>query len=193
MSPDRESRMRNLEDAIERFLAAGESGASDPAAPLPESDPVSELLRPMLRDEPPAADAGEAPARTTVGDLHLLRELGRGGMGVVYEADDPRLRRRVAVKLLRRDAGMEPSAIVRFRREAELAASLRHPAIVPIHGVGETDSALYLVMELQRAAPLSAVITALRELLPPGAAADALPPGALRTAAVAAAAKLFPP
>src|SRR5262245_50805576 len=191
MPPDRESRMRNLEDAIERFLAAGESGAADPAA-LPADDPVSDLLRPMLRDEPAGAPA-DGPSRTTVGDLHLLRELGRGGMGVVYEADDPRLRRRVAVKLLRRDGSIEPSAIVRFRREAELAASLRHPAIVPIHGVGETDSALYLVMELQRAAPLSAVITALRELLPPGAAADALPPGALRTAAVAAAAKLFPP
>jgi len=181
--------MRNLEDAIERFLAGG-PGAPDAAAGLPADDPVSDLLRPMLREESPAADA---PARTMVGDLHLLRELGRGGMGVVYEADDPRLRRRVAVKLLRRDGTMEPSAIVRFRREAELAASLRHPAIVPIHGVGETDSALYLVMELQRAAPLSAVIAALRDLLPAGAGVETLPPGALRTAAAAAAARLFPP
>lgn len=184
MTSDRDTRMRQLEDAVERFLEA-QSGGGDALA---DDDPVSSLLRPMLRAPEPLDSA----AHETLGDLQLLREIGRGGMGVVYEADDRMLRRRVAVKVLRRDGELQPSAIVRFRREAELAASLRHPAIVPIHGVGESGASLYLVMELQRAAPLSDVVRELRLMLAPGEGPQALPAGAFAAAAADAAAARFP-
>ena len=70
----------------------------------------------------------------------LLRELGGGGMGLVFEAEDVKLKRPVALKMIRCAAFARPEEMVRFRAEAELAAGLDHPHIVPIYDVGEAES-----------------------------------------------------
>jgi eukaryotic-like serine/threonine-protein kinase len=90
-------------------------------------------------------------ARTIAGRYRFDRRLGRGGVGVVYEAFDTKLRRAVAVKVLRADVTASAEALARFRREARVAASLSHPNVVRVHdfGVADDDRA-YLVMELLR-------------------------------------------
>lgn len=86
--------------------------------------------------------------------LQVLQELGRGGMGVVYLAHQPRLNRRVAVKLLLGGALASPVQRLRFRAEAQAAAALRHPNIVQIDEVGEAAGQPYLVMEYVRGGTL---------------------------------------
>jgi ABC-type transport system substrate-binding protein/serine/threonine protein kinase len=77
----------------------------------------------------------------------ILGELGRGGMGVVYRARDPRLNREVAVKLLPAK-DLTPDLEERFQREAQVVAQMDHPAIVPIYDVGREDGALFFVMPI---------------------------------------------
>tara|TARA_R110002095_G_scaffold127578_2_gene110639 strand:+ start:3678 stop:6593 length:2916 start_codon:yes stop_codon:yes gene_type:complete len=83
-----------------------------------------------------------------LGDFKIVREIGRGGMGVVYEAVQESLNRRVALKLLPRHSLLEEKQLKRFRREAELTASLHHTNIVPVFGVGENAGFHYYVMQL---------------------------------------------
>jgi len=83
----------------------------------------------------------------SVAGYELLDELGRGGMGVVYRARDPRLGREVAIKLLPA-ARCSETARERFRREGETMARLEHPHIVKVHDSGEEAGQLYLVMDL---------------------------------------------
>jgi serine/threonine protein kinase len=86
----------------------------------------------------------------------LLEEIGRGGMGVVYEAEDQALGRRVAVKVLGVELASSKEAD-RLRREARTVAGLEHPGIVPVHDVGElADGRVYYAMKLVRGAPLDA-------------------------------------
>src|SRR3989475_13145469 len=97
----------------------------------------------------------------------LEGEIGRGGMGVVYNARDERLKRRVAVKVLPPDLAFREEIRTRFLREAETAARLSHPHIVPIHSVGESpDGLVYFVMAYVDGEPLSAKLKR-RERLPP--------------------------
>jgi tRNA A-37 threonylcarbamoyl transferase component Bud32 len=84
----------------------------------------------------------------TIQHYKILRELGQGGMGAVYEAKDTRLGRRVAVKCLLRDAVQDRTSVERFTREAQTASALNHPSIVTIHDIVETDKQSYIVMEL---------------------------------------------
>src|SRR5690242_9249278 len=75
-------------------------------------------------------------------------EIGRGGMSVVYRALDLRLNRPVAIKVLPPELAYDPAIRLRFKREAQTAAQLAHPHIVPIHDVGENDGVAYFVMAL---------------------------------------------
>ena len=83
-----------------------------------------------------------------LGGLRILRELGRGGMGIVYEAEEETLGRRVAVKVLPGHAAFDATSRKRFVREASAAARLEHPNIVPIFSVGEEGGLPYYVMPL---------------------------------------------
>jgi len=91
-------------------------------------------------------------------DLEFIRELGRGGMGVVYEARQPRLNRKVAVKMLLGGAWARPDGRLRFLAEAQAAARLRHPGIVTVYEIGERDGQPYLVLELIEGPSLAEVV-----------------------------------
>lgn len=82
-----------------------------------------------------------------IGPFEVTRELGRGGMGVVYLATDTRLDRQVAIKALPALLASDPARLERFEREARTLASLNHPNLAGIHGVEQQDGALYLVLE----------------------------------------------
>src|ERR1700732_4611890 len=83
-----------------------------------------------------------------LGDFEIVRELGHGGMGVVYEAVQTSLNRRVALKVLGSALGLTPRAVDRFHREAEAAAKLHHTNIVPVYATGEHDGTHFYAMEL---------------------------------------------
>ena len=83
------------------------------------------------------AARGVADAPTRLGDFQIVREVGRGGMGVVYEAQQLSLRRKVALKVLRFAGVADQEAMERFQREAETVAQLHHTNIVPIFAIGE--------------------------------------------------------
>ncbi len=91
---------------------------------------------------------------STVGKYHILRALGRGGMGVVYEAEDTALKRRVAIKFLPQASVGDAKAVERFVQEAQAAAKLNHPNIIAIHDIGHDAGAAYMVMELLNARSL---------------------------------------
>lgn len=98
----------------------------------------------------------------TLGDFRLLRELGRGGMGVVYEAEQLSLGRPVALKVLPYAALLDSRQLERFKNEARAAAMLKHPHIVSVHSVGCERSVHFYAMELIRGRSLEKVIGALR-------------------------------
>jgi serine/threonine-protein kinase len=92
----------------------------------------------------------------SVGRFRILRELGAGGMGVVYAAHDPSLGREVAIKVLPEDALGDESARSRLLREARLAATLNHPNVCTVYDVGESGRRVFIAMELVPGEPLSA-------------------------------------
>jgi len=87
-------------------------------------------------------------ANLTIGRYQIEQELGRGGMAVVYLAQDPAIKRRVAIKVLPRQFTFDPQFRERFQREAEIIAALEHPFIVPIYDFGQHDDQPFLVMRL---------------------------------------------
>jgi serine/threonine protein kinase len=122
------------------------------------------------------------PIGTRLGDFEIMRELGRGGMGVVYEAVQTSLRRTVALKVLGPGLGLTPKAVDRFRREAAAAAKLHHTNIVPVYATGEADGVHFYAMERIDGPPLDQVIRQLRagapaDTLLTGPPADATPTG----------------
>jgi serine/threonine-protein kinase len=86
---------------------------------------------------------------TTLADRYeIMGELGKGGMGEVYLAEDTNLKRQVAIKVLSQQFALDHERLVRFEREARLLASLNHPNIATIHGLEKSDEQQFLVMEL---------------------------------------------
>jgi serine/threonine protein kinase/WD40 repeat protein len=107
------------------------------------------------RDPSPAVPV---PEGGTLGDFHILREVGRGGMGVVYEAEQVSLGRRVALKVLPFAATMDARQLQRFHNEARAAASLEHPHIVPVFRVGCERGVHYYAMKFIDGQSLAEVI-----------------------------------
>jgi serine/threonine protein kinase len=98
-----------------------------------------------------------------LGDFEIVHELGRGGMGIVYEARQVSLNRRVALKVLSGGLGLTAKAVQRFRREAEAAARLHHTNIVPVYATGEADGIHFYAMELIAGPSLDQVLRQLRQ------------------------------
>ncbi|MBM3980329.1 MAG: serine/threonine protein kinase [Planctomycetes bacterium] len=115
------------------------------AAELKELLPAVAQMEMLKRFRTPAA-APSLPDR--LGDFRIVRELGRGGMGIVFEAVQESLGRPVALKVLARHAQLDKTRRERFVREAQAAAKLHHTNIVPVFGVGEQDGLPYYVMQL---------------------------------------------
>ena len=103
----------------------------------------------------------EEPKR--LGDFEIVREIGRGGMGVVYEATQLSLNRPVALKVLPPGTAPEQRDIERFQREAQAAAHLDHPNIVPIYAQGEEEGTHYYAMKLVQGRPLNEVVRETRD------------------------------
>ena len=83
----------------------------------------------------------------SIGPYRVVRELGRGGMGVVYEAVHAHLRRRVAIKLMLPDLADDPQALERFVREARAASNIRHPHVIEVYDYGLDGEGPYYTME----------------------------------------------
>ncbi|MBV9125027.1 MAG: protein kinase, partial [Planctomycetes bacterium] len=98
-------------------------------------------------------------APTRLGDFRIVREIGRGGMGVVYEAEQLSLKRRVALKVLRFGAVADAEVLQRFQREAQTVAHLHHTNIVPIFAVGCEQGVHYYAMQFIEGRSLAAVLT----------------------------------
>ncbi len=130
-------------------------------------DKIEEIfdVQRLLRLPTGAVADDPSPKETElVGEFRILRLLGEGGMGRVYEAEQTSLHRRVALKVFERTVITSDLALERFRREAGIAAKLSHPHIVPVHAFGEEAGVCYIAMELQDGRTLDEVITRLRGL-----------------------------
>jgi len=127
---------------------------------------VMEKVRPHPGEgTTPEADTRRSVARPErLGDFRIVREVGRGGMGVVYEAEQESLGRHVALKVLPTHAVPDPRHRQRFKREARAAARLHHTNIVPVYGVGEQDGLHYYVMQFIRGLGLNDVLAELKQL-----------------------------
>jgi hypothetical protein len=99
-----------------------------------------------------------------LGDFRILREVGRGGMGIVYEAEQESLGRRVALKVLPPQSVFDAQQQKRFQREAKAAAHMHHTNIVPVYGVGEHEGMLYYVMQFIQGLGLDDVLAELRRM-----------------------------
>src|SRR6516225_3237402 len=95
---------------------------------------------------------------THLGSYEITSLLGKGGMGEVYRARDPNLKRDVAIKVLPESVARDPDSLARFRREAQSIAALNHPNIVTIYSVEDADGVVFFTMELVEGKPLGNVI-----------------------------------
>ena len=147
-------------DAMERLAGPlREAGGRSEPADIPLVDEAS-----STGSHRPLAPSGAGQ----LGDFRLLGEIGRGGMGVVYEAEQLSLQRRVALKVLPFAAALDPRRLQRFKNEALAAAHLRHENIVPVHAVGCERGVHFYAMQFIEGQSLASLIGALRLERAPG-------------------------
>jgi hypothetical protein len=128
---------------------------------------IMEQLAPRERENAEAVSDSEEAARRTLerhGEYRILREIGRGGMGVVYEAEQESLGRHVALKVLPLHALLNPTHLERFRREARAAARLHHTNIVPVFSVGEHNGIHFYAMQFIQGQGLDEVLEEVKRL-----------------------------
>ena len=164
------------EEFAERYRRGEQPVLQEYVDRLPEmADEIRELFPALVKveqvEEDARVDALEQPQPPTVprirqiGDYRILREVGRGGMGVVYEAEQISLGRRVALKVLPGQASGDRVVQERFRREARAAARLHHTNIVPVYEAGQDGEVRYYAMQFIDGQGLDAVIAELSRLL----------------------------
>ena len=159
-----------LEDILAAWRERQEQGeAVSPEQLLRENPDLSAELRAhfealghLERALSPQQGALPEGVPEVIGDFRILREVGRGGMGVVYEAEQISMRRPVALKLLSLVITASPQAVKRFQREARAGGRLHHTNIVPIYAMGQHGGHWYYTMELVRGSSLSAVLQEVR-------------------------------
>ncbi len=174
------------EEFAERFRRGERPSLQEYVDRLPEmADEIREMFPALVEVEQADGDArGEAasppravaPRLSQVGDYRILREIGRGGMGVVYEAEQISLGRRVALKVLPGHAVGDRKALERFRREAKAAARMHHTNIVPVFEVGREGEFAFYAMQLIQGQGLDQVIDELRRLRAPDRKHDGYEP-----------------
>jgi serine/threonine protein kinase len=163
------------DEFLERYRRGERPALTDYAARHPDlAEQIRELFPALVmmeavRPGPPTAvgaggSGGAAASPPRLGEYRLVREIGRGGMGVVYEAEQESLGRRVALKVLPPGALGDARHVERFQREARAAARLHHTNIVPVFAVGEEDGIHYYVMQYIEGHPLDKVLAELRRL-----------------------------
>src|SRR3954453_22689939 len=186
-----------VEQLAEEFVARHRRGECPSPAEYAERHPqwadrihalfpallLIEQHRPGAGDGSDSAEDAEVVAAPLqqLGDYRIIREIGRGGMAIVYEAEQESLGRHVALKVLLRHSRLDPRQTARFHREARAAARLHHTNIVPVYGVGEPDGVHYFVMQFIPGQALDEVLREVRRLRRRGqcsqpADADALLP-----------------
>lgn len=132
------------------------------AETLREVLPPIALMEKLKRRNASGNSAATAPLKLQrLGDFKIVREIGRGGMGIVYEAWQESLERHVALKVLSRASRLDPQRLQRFEREARAAAGLHHTNIVPVFGVGESDGLHYFAMQFIQGRSLAETLTEL--------------------------------
>jgi serine/threonine protein kinase len=136
--PEHAAELRDLLPAVALMVNLSQSGERRGVSPTCDDSPLGEL-----------------------GDFRLIREVGRGGMGIVYEAEQISLNRRVALKVLPYAATMDPKQLQRFKNESRAAASLRHEHIVHVYGVGCERGVHYYAMEFIDGLTLAQIIAAM--------------------------------
>jgi hypothetical protein len=136
----------------DELLARHPEVAAGLASFFADFDRVEGLVVPLraVRQAANQATSTRHPTLEKLGDYRILGEVGRGGMGIVYEAEQESLGRHVALKVLPSPALLNPTYLERFRREAKAAARLHHTNIVPVFGVGECDRVHFYVMQFIR-------------------------------------------
>jgi serine/threonine protein kinase len=185
-------------EALDEYLAALEAGQrpqrqaflaqhADIAAALAECLEAMEALHQSSSASHRPAHGGAAPTDwhpgATLGDFRILREIGRGGMGVVYEAEQISLGRRIALKVLPFALTLDPRQLQRFKNEARAAAQLHHQHIVPVYYVGSERGVHFYAMQYIEGQSLAELIHGLRQLHPTGQRHAAAPPSVARSGA----------
>jgi serine/threonine protein kinase len=141
-------------------------------------DFVQAAIPELSRLDSALGDGDLAAKGGTMGDFRIVREIGRGGMGVVYEAEQISLRRRVALKVLPFAATMDARHLQRFHNEAQAAGCLHHTNIVPVYFVGCERGVHFYAMQFIDGQPLSEIIHQLRRAEKPESAAESEQPSA---------------
>ncbi len=180
----RTSMVENLQGLVDSFVERYRRGERPSVSEYLEKNPeLAEKIREVFpallllgelrsgalsgRDAGPGTGSAAAPGLRDLprlGEYRLIRELGRGGMGVVYEAEQESLGRRVALKVLPFHSLMDTRRIERFQREARAVASLQHPGIVPVFGIGTHEGIHYYAMQLVEGESLDRVLPEVRRL-----------------------------
>ena len=175
---DRDPIEQLADSFIARFRAGEHPSIEEYAAKYPDlADDIRELLPALVELElnhspmgsvtasvGQTSTSGAAEPARQLGDYLILREIGRGGMGVVYEAVQQSLGRHVALKVMPQNSLAGSSHLERFRLEARAAARLHHTNIVPVFGVGEQEGVHYYAMQFIQGQGLDEVFEELRRL-----------------------------